>query len=365
MSERKNGNDAKIFEKHEWMARSMKTVMTATFVLVLAAGHLAAETQNIPVSQLGKDFQLCGKLHVPLGEISSLEGVVVEGPFKGCEGGFNLRVQRIAGKITQEDIQIVIRPAFYEWGEKANAGGTSLPKLKIGDTYEMLGYETGSFTGEPNGVFENGGVVTQTVGFYFREEFVVIKAKHIKSISFTPNAFHQYCERGLVQGVAVTRDGKAVMEGKDWSVAVTNTAWPKDIEGEQIETYGLYDRKYGDTTFQLVDGTWRLVRLEDQLGRKVELHGRARSCNDAWWFHYRGTDVCVENMSSLPGWTRENHWKPVVIRGRLEKATLPNIERWSGSSGDKEMLEYFIVRDAQWSPLPSLLSPERPFAEPE
>ena len=66
----------------------------------------AGEPQEVPVDQLGKTYQLIGKLGVPLGDVVHVEGVVVEGKFKGYEGGPNLRVQRIDGKATQKNIQI-------------------------------------------------------------------------------------------------------------------------------------------------------------------------------------------------------------------------------------------------------------------
>ena len=76
---------------------------------------LRVEPQNVPVDQLGKAYQLVGKLHMPLGAVIRVEGVVVKGPFKGYEGGPNLRAQRIEGQATQEDIQIPIYPHFTRW----------------------------------------------------------------------------------------------------------------------------------------------------------------------------------------------------------------------------------------------------------
>ena len=103
-----------------------------------------------------------------------------------------------------------------------------------------------------------------------------------------------------------------------------------------IETCGLYnpdasvyDREAKQKRFALLDGKWRLVRLEDQLGRPVELRGRARSLNGVWWFYYRGTDLYVEKMADLPGWTSDNHWRPIIIRGILDKAQLPRLDQVS------------------------------------
>lgn len=338
--------------------------MTTTFLcLMIASACFAAEPQNIPLNQLGDKFQLVGKLHVPLGTVVTLEGVVIEGPFKGYEGGFNLRVQKIQGGVTQEDIQIVISPFFYEWGKKDLTGGTALPNLKVGDTYEMEGYPTGEYVGVPNEAFERGAEIIQTTHHYFLERFMVIKAKRNEPVAFTPSMF--VGERALIQGKAVTKEGKAVMTGDGWTVIVMNDkSWPKHVEGKRIETYGMYNPDFHRKVFTLIDGTWSLVALEDQLGHNVELRGKARSSNGVWWFNYRGIDLYVEDIQSLPGWTIENHWKPMVIRGFLEKATLPRLDQVTQKIG-RDLKEYFIVKKASWEPLPALLSPERPFIEPE
>ena len=88
-------------------------IQVSCWPLVLYAG----EPQNIPVEELGKAYQLVGKLHALFGQIVCVEGVVVEGPFKGC-GGPNLRAQRIRGEATQQDIQIQLRPYFTDWGKR-------------------------------------------------------------------------------------------------------------------------------------------------------------------------------------------------------------------------------------------------------
>lgn len=343
------------------MGQTLKHLTPSLICLALSSLSFAADPQSIPLDQLGEKFQLIGKLHVPLGQVVTLEGVVVEGPFIGYEGGFNLRVQKIQGTETQEDIQIVIRPFFRDWGEEV-AGETSLPLLKIGATYEVEGYSTGGYIGVPSEVFERGAVTFQTPDHYFLERFAVTKAKQTQPVSFSPSMFAG--KRALIRGKAVTQGGKALMTGEDWTVIVQKSQpWPEHVEGKTIETYGMYNPDFVRREFALIDGTWHLVRLEDQLGQNVELRGKARSSNGVWWFNYRGVDVYVEDMEKLPGWTRDNHWKPMVIRGVLEKASLPRLDQISRKP-DRDLKEYFIVKKASWEPLPALLSPERPFTEP-
>lgn len=352
-----------------------RTLLKLLLVHVLCVGTFlrAAEPQNVPIEQLGKTFQLVGQLQEPLGDVIRVEGVVVEGPIKGNEGGPNLRVQRIQGRAIQRDIQIPLSPYFYEWGQKSvevsekgfKEGKAPLPKLKVGKTYEFEGYETGEYVGIPDNAFSGAGIMLQTTGHYFRTRLAVYKGKPIEPLRFSPADFAG--RHALLQGIARTRDRQSLMQGDGWSVVVDRkVAWATHVEGKQIETYGVYNpleslvgAAAGEKGFLLTDGTWRLVRLEDQLGRVVALRGTACSLNNVWWFDYRGTDVYVENMSELPGWTTENHRRPMVIRGTLDKARLPRLDQIT-LKADRDLKEYFIVRKASWEPLEALLGPERP-----
>ena len=334
----------------------MKKILYPVLLLLLTSvttSFAEKEPQNIPIAKLGDQYQLIGKLHIPLGKVVTIEGVVVEG-LDRYEDGPNLRVQRIQGRATQEDIQIPIKPFFYDWGEKPTR-----PKLEMGATYEMEGYETGGFVGVPAEAFNGGTPVIQTTNHYFCEVFYVTKAKRIDPIAFAPGMFNG--ERAIIQGKAESKDGKAYMVGDRWRVVVLpDKAWPKHVEGKQVETYGMYSPDSDRKVFRLVDGKWHLVKLEDQVGREVELRGMAQCIDDLWWFHYRGIDLYVENMQNLPGWSSDNHWRPVIICGRLEKATLPRLDQIMVKS-DRDMKEHYIVRNAGWTPLSSLLSLERPY----
>ena len=333
--------------------------------LLLVHGASAQVPQNVAVSKLGKEFELVGKLHAPLGRVLTIRGVVDDGPAKGFEGGPNLRVQQIDGSSYQEDIQIVLKPFFYDWGQEPLAGGIGLPKLEMGKTYEMEGYETGGYIGSPSEIFRRGAVVVQTTNHYFRTQFVAIKAREIEPILFAPSMFRG--QKALLSGTARNQEGHAVMQGLDWAVVVSRgSSWPQDIIGKRIETHGWYnpdatwkdDPNFRPKVYDLVEGRWRLVELQDQVGKQVHLRGRARSLNGVWWFDYRGIDLYVEDLEQLPGWTEENRGRPMVIEGRLEKATLPRLDQVT-EKVERDLAEYFIVRGASWNPLPALLSPER------
>ncbi len=145
-----------------------------------------AEPQNIPVEQLGKAYRLVGKLQVPLGDVVRVEGVVVDGPYKGYEDGPNLRVQRIQGQATQHHIQIRLVPYLGEWGEKAVSGGQTLPTLEVGKTYELKAYETGGYIGVPARAYKEEGIEVQTTSYYFRTQLVVYKARVIAPLRISP-----------------------------------------------------------------------------------------------------------------------------------------------------------------------------------
>lgn len=333
----------------------------------IGAAHAEEPIQNIPVDQLGKRYRLVGKLDVPLGEAVIVQGVMVNTYIKEIPGGPALRVQRIMGSATQQDLQIDIRPYYYDWGEdipsSSEYGGirvlTKLPNLEAGKTYEMEGYEIGHQNWRSDEVIKKTNLGHAGVPHpYFQETLVVYRAKEIEPLSFGPRDFIG-CST-LLAGKAVSEGGRAVMRGDGWVVVVDETSpWPKDIEGKAIETYGMYNAKNDRHTFSLIDGSWHLARLEDQLDRKVELRGVALSSSSVWWFEYRGTALYVENMKDMSGWTRDNHLSPVVIRGVLDKALLPRLDQVS-EKDNRDLKEYFIVRNATWEPLAELLAPERP-----
>lgn len=345
----------------------MKALLYTCNILLLGSASFAEEPQNVPISELGAKFQLVGKLHEPLGRVISIKGVAVEGRFKGYEGGPNLRVQGISRSYTQEDIQIAINPYFRDWGEDPPvAGKKGLPKLEMGQTYEMVGYESGGFVGVPNEAFEHGVEQIQTTDHYFRQVFVVIQAKRIEPITYAPLMFTG--RKGLLVGTAKSSEGNSNVFGDGWMVVVERgSTWPDHVEGKQVEMNGLYhpspkakntpDR--APTTFELLDGEWHLIRLEDQLGKKVSLRGTAFSLNKEWWFHYRGTNLYVEGMEKLLGWTNGNHEQAMIMEGRLEQAKLPSLAH-SSFQADRDLAECFIIREPSWKPLPALLFPDRP-----
>lgn len=295
-------------------------------------------------------YRLMGKLHRPLGEVVKIQGKVVEGPFKGYEGGPNLIAHRINGKATQELIQIKIRPYMYDFGHDA----TMLPKLNMGEEYEFEGYETGSFVGIPSEAYDRAGIGLQTSTFYFSHTLVVYKGKQLPPLAWSPVDFID--RSAVIAGRAVSADGKSFIAGKGWQLQVNaETPWPEHYTGQEVEGFGVIRKTDKPETFIMEDAMTRLVHLKDQLGRKVSLRGTAWSLNGHWWFNYRGTKMYVEKMKELPGWNANLHGRPVLIEGILNEAELPSLNQITLKE-DRDLAKNYIVRQARWKPLEALMS---------
>jgi hypothetical protein len=158
-----------------------------TAAILMAARFISAdETKRVHVGQLGTGYQLVGKLETPFGESVTVVGIVETQKSKEW-GDPDLRVQRIAGRVADKDVVILVRPYFSTWGEPPSVvGGFALPKLDAGKTYEMEGYETGGYVGIPADVHKKVGIAMQTSDYHFHEEFVVYKAKQVKALTSLP-----------------------------------------------------------------------------------------------------------------------------------------------------------------------------------
>lgn len=309
--------------------------------------HAQVKPIDVPVSKLGTKYRLLGKLQKPLGTVVTVQGLVVDGPFKGHEGGPNIRIQRIDGRATQEHIQIKLN---------ADSDDPGIAQLELGRTYELKGYETGKFVGLPNGAPgpENGGATT---GFYFSHSFNVITIKRFEPIRWSPADFVD--REALLEGKAVSHGKQAYIAGKNWRLLVdTDAVWPKDYEGKTVEGFGMVRRADKPGTYSLAKAATRLVKLEDQVGRKVTLRSTAWSMNGHWWLNYRGTDLYVEDMNELPKWDVDLHGSHVLIEGVLDEALLPDIRQIT-LKNNRDKIKYFIVRKASWKPIDALLFPER------
>lgn len=103
----------------------MRQLCCAVLPLMLASIS-TAQPSPVSIDQLGGQHELIGELNHPLGKVITIAGVAVGGPFKGYDGGPNIRVQRIQGRYTQQHIQIPLEPYFYDWGEKTRQSSVGI-----------------------------------------------------------------------------------------------------------------------------------------------------------------------------------------------------------------------------------------------
>jgi hypothetical protein len=332
------------------------TTRAFSLILLSLVSAGAAEPTGVPIEDLGTKSQLLGKLHEPLGQFLTIRGIAVNGADKGYETGRTLRIQQVNDRATQEDIRLCINPYFGKWNQY-------LPKIPLGNTYEMYGYETGGYAGHLD--FPDPASLPfppiQDTAWHFSTNFVVLRAKPISPLRYSPADFQD--RKALMEGTARTVANEALVQGDAWSISVDlEKGSPPEVEGKQVETEGFYAPDEQRKIYKLVDGTWRLIRLEDQIGRSVDLHGRSFNSNSGWGIHYRGVDLYVENLTELHGWSYEKISQPIEIRGILEKAKLPSPNDRAIKPGP---VDCYIVRRASLVYLPALRFPELPLEENE
>jgi hypothetical protein len=326
----------------ESLMRCLVSIVWACTFAGLPALRAGDKPIDVPIES--PQFRLIGRLGEPLGKVLTLQGVVIDGPSKGYEGGPNLRVQRINGRATLDDILIKLQVLFGR-----------LSDLEVGKTYELKGYQTGEFVGIPDEANENGA---QSTAFHCAIRFMVSRHAKIAAIQWAPEDFVD--RPALLGGMAESRDRKAYITGPGWRLLADPTAaWPKEVEGKAVEGLGTVRKADRAGEFRLEKAESRLVRLEDQVGRPVSIRGTAWSVNGHWWLKYRGTELYVDGMKDLPGWAEAcPHGQPVLITGVLDEALLPDLRQLTRKE-HPDQKKYFVVRKPAWKPLQALLSPER------
>ena len=334
----------------------MKGFITYSLLFHISTICLSQDSRIIAEINKPDNYKFVGELGLEMGDTVSVKGIIVQGPFKGVEGGPNLIVQLIRDSSTQELTQIPVLPYFGEFGRNSAIYPHPLPKLDNGATYSFIVYETGSFVGRPYDAYKEGGITLQTTGFYFRNQLIVISGIKIDPIEWSPKNFRD--RNALLSGIARNDGETALVQTTKWTLRLMDSRkWTASEIGKPAEAYGLIRETNTNNIFNVENSQSRLIRLEDQLDKTVKLRGTARSMNGEWWFNYRGVDMYVENMSELPGWTGENHFRPIEITGILEQKKLPRIDQISIKS-DRDLKLYYIVRNASWAPINELLTPE-------
>ena len=327
----------------------MPSILFLLFLLKLTS---EAQDSLRKVNILAPDSKtvFIGELGQSLGSFLTVQGVVVDGPDKGYEEGPNLIVHMINDSATQVPLQIPLSPYFGSFGK-----GT-MPVIKTGNSYRLRVYETGEFIGSPDGAFNEAGVVIQTTGFYFKNRLIVLAGEKTAPLEWHPAQFEG--REALLTGIAENENDTACIIGTSWKLKlVYSPKWTATEIGKQAEVFGKIQRTPIKNLFYVLQGRTRLVRLEDQLGKQVSLRGLAISQNRYWWFNYRGTDIYVEKMEQLPGWSDENHFMAMEITGILDQEKLPRLDQIAVKD-NRDLKMYYIIRNAKWTPVNKLLEPE-------
>jgi hypothetical protein len=317
---------------------------------------------------LGGACRVVGRTGVPLGAIVALDGIVVlGGRFQVDPTQPFLQVQKINGRATQACIEIALRPYFTAFGEPRyssdldgpDAGKpipeVSLPRLEFGKTYQFRGYESGGFSGEPAGLMLEGGGINQSPGFCFRSEFVVVRGKKVPPITFAPADF--LGQKVLLHGRAENKDGRAWLKGPGWEIEVLRgDVWSESMLNARVLITGVVGRDPGGKATYIRPCRARRDRLEDQVGRRVDLRGEAIEFNWRWCLRHNGQDILVENMDRLAKASSLDLHMPVEVRGVLRKEMLRD-EVFGGKNDPPK--ERYIVREATCTPVDDLLPIER------
>ncbi|MCK4667882.1 hypothetical protein KAU33_14090 [Candidatus Dependentiae bacterium] len=139
------------------------------FFMILILIVIGSKKMVIKVNylDLGGDIQIIGSLNKPLGEILTVEGIIVDDTYtkrKSDSGKLLLKVESINGeKISNE---IIISFSAFKW--------VSIKEVKVDDYKKFIGYETGAMTGIPEKAFEYMPQVA-TEGFHFSTYFQICK----------------------------------------------------------------------------------------------------------------------------------------------------------------------------------------------
>jgi hypothetical protein len=124
------------------MSRQLKLVsFFALFLLCLiaVAQGQSSTSRSVNVQELENGVQIIGLLGLPLGELASIEGQIVQSGMKGTDS--LIKVDRINGKSVSNSL--LMKFAVWQWGNLANR------ELQVGPKLRIRAYETGGMTGIP------------------------------------------------------------------------------------------------------------------------------------------------------------------------------------------------------------------------
>lgn len=308
----------------------------------------AAGPVDVRIHNPGPEFRLVGRLGMPMGESAKVRGLIVEGPFKGYEGGLNVVVQRLNGVATQEIVTLRVRPYFGDWGGNLE-GDRKMPTPEVGKTFELDVYETGGYVGIPSDAYARGGIGIQTTGHYFSSTLAVFGGAQAEEVLFSPSDYVN--RQALVEGTARNEGGRAwiVGPGEKWRVEVSGGVWTAE-EGKLVGAYGVVRAgKAGQFTLEAAERRG-MVTLGDLVGGEVAIRGEALSYNVDRVLEYRGQPILLHLGKTKHG-RQWPHAEPVLVKGKLEKLATPRKD-------DRGNTFEYRLTVASWEAATPLLMPE-------
>jgi hypothetical protein len=146
------------------------TVVLATFFIITLIPLLTAGNRminKIIYSDIAGRVKIIGTLNKPIGEIVTVEGVIIDGTDtreKGDAGKVLLKVQWINGKKLQKGVNLPVK--IFQW--------SAIHTPKVNEHKKYIGYETGAMSGIPRRAFNYMPQVT-TEDFHFSTYFQICK----------------------------------------------------------------------------------------------------------------------------------------------------------------------------------------------
>ncbi len=272
----------------------------------------------------GSDYFLIDGAKIPVGTLIEVSGPCLEMEFGArshyTRGRAVVRGLRIDGRANQDGIQFHLctseSPGKPSWKE--------LDALKPGTHYNIRGR------------LMDG----QTIGP--RKAFSLVMDR-VEAVPSAPLRFAEFLNRAATfEGTAAS--GGIIKANGEQAQVDTLCAWPESIEGKDVSVRGTL--RSSQTGLRIEGATWKLIKLEDQIGRNVSLDGYLSCSNFDWWFTYRGTEIYLTTAQGPPATFDQNDCgRHVRVSGKLVRQDRPSLVGigWESSPA---LVPCFVVRSA-------------------
>lgn len=171
-------------------------VFLSTFLILTGSNAATNDSSNITIDQL-RSMKVIGDLGVPLGTFVQIKAEIIDGDSfgtKGYSGEFLLKILSVNDKAMSRQLMMSFYPSVsahklpvandhfslykLKYGKEASQLTRSqieeLKKDYVGKEFEFLAYETGRFSGTPNGLTDLS-LLWQDTSFRFHSYISVLK----------------------------------------------------------------------------------------------------------------------------------------------------------------------------------------------